>query len=384
MPGPTIWAMTADASQLDAETRAALAADLLADGETAGRLLLTTCHRVELYGRGPVPRRFTDPPVGSSGPRLLRDRDAVRHLLRVAAGLESAVVGEDQILAQLRMATQSLRADPRRDPVVDRLAQTALGVGRRVRRGGRPREAGLAERALGWLLRRMAVGARPRLLVVGAGAMGRSVAFVARRRGLQVTIATRTPRRLFDGLEAIDLAAAVVRVGSHDGIVIALAGPWTAAEDAPADGFPPVVDLSSPGALPPHLAVRLADQGTGYVGIDDLFGHGSASRPSTAGGTFATRAAAESESAARAFETWLGARSAAAAARRLVARSARRRDARVERALRKLPELDDRGRDLVRQLAVQVAADVLHEPLTHLGRDGDGRAREAASRLFDL
>lgn len=62
---------------------------------------------------------------------LRRDRDAVRHLMRVAAGLDSMVVGEAQIQGQVRDAWELCRA--RSGLVLNRLFQTALGVGGRVR-----------------------------------------------------------------------------------------------------------------------------------------------------------------------------------------------------------------------------------------------------------
>ncbi len=374
----SLWAIAADATHLDADARAELARSLETWTGIEGCLVLTTCHRVEVYGRGSAPAL----PGGdrASGPRLLVGRAVVRHLLRVAAGLESAVVGEDQILSQLRSAARTLLEGAEPDPVLDRLAQAALHLGRHVRRAGRPRERGLAERALGWLGRRTENPAHPRLLVAGAGPMGRTVAYAARRRGAQVSVATRSPRRLFDGLEAVDLRAGAALAPAVDGIVVALAGRWEALVSLDPGNLPPTVDLSAPGAIPPAVRAGLR---RGFIDIDGLF-EGPVAPPEGAVGAFTARAAAEVDLAERAFLTWLAARPAGASARSLVDRAARRRDRRVERTLRRLPELDERGRELVRQLAAQLAADILHEPLSHLRSDADGTARVAARELFDL
>lgn len=390
-----LWALVADASRLDAVARDGLARELAAASGIEGCLLLSTCHRVEAYGRGDPPAVVADARVAGAG--LLRGRDAAHHLLRVAAGLESAVVGEDHILAQLRAAARGLWvADVARpDPVVDRLAQVALGVGRRVRRDGRPREHGLADRALGWLWPRMTGGEpglavpvpavptpRPRVLVVGAGQMGRSLAIAAVRRGADVTVATRTPRRLLDTVEVVDLAAGAALARGVAGIAVALPVPWVALAAATPGELPPLVDLSAPGAVP--LAVR-EGLTRGFIGIDALFeGAGGPAHGGLAERTFARRAADEVAAAERGFLTWLAARPAAAAARDLTTRAAARRHHRVERALRRLPELDDRGREIVRLLAAQLEADLLHGPLAHLGTDADGSAAYAARRLFDI
>ena len=373
-----LWSLVADATTLDADGRDEFARRLHAADGVEQCLVLQTCHRVELYGRDPS---RLSPMAAPSGVHLLVGSDVVRHLFRVAAGLESAVVGEDQILSQLREATRLLRSAPIHDPIVDRLAQSALGLGRRVRRGGHPREHGLATRALAWLSSRVSGPSRAQLLVVGAGQMGRSIAIAARRRGWDVRVATRTPRRLVDGLDAIDLASGALIAREADAIAVALPVVWGAITAVPADALPPLVDLSSPSAIPASVRDGLV---AGFLGIDGLFEEPDVSRGSWPDGSFAIRAAEEVTQAEQAFLTWLAARPSAAAARTLSERAARRLDARVERTLHRLPDLDERSRTLVRELASQVAADLLHEPLAHLRADADGSARAAAHQLFDL
>src|SRR5579872_4307481 len=110
----------------------------------SGGVLLSTCNRTEFYLSEPrdgVPEAIWE----ILGERLSdavhheareygyaeRDRDAVRHLYRVSAGLDSMVLGESQIQGQVRDAWESSR--PQAGPVLHRLFQSALLVGARVR-----------------------------------------------------------------------------------------------------------------------------------------------------------------------------------------------------------------------------------------------------------
>src|SRR6266851_1738926 len=81
------WAVTADAGQVDAAGRAALAGEMVRWVDTGGvGVALITCHRAELYGFDRVP--------ALEAPRLLTGDQATTHLMRVACGLESVIVGD--------------------------------------------------------------------------------------------------------------------------------------------------------------------------------------------------------------------------------------------------------------------------------------------------
>src|SRR6266550_2067603 len=76
-------------------------------------VLLSTCNRVEIYGAARRPRRITQSLLGSlcvephdfrSCAYVYEDRDAVRHLFRVAAGMDSMVLGETEISGQVKQA----------------------------------------------------------------------------------------------------------------------------------------------------------------------------------------------------------------------------------------------------------------------------------------
>src|SRR3977135_4054967 len=103
------------------DTRERLLGTLL---DAPGRVVLSTCHRVEVY-------ETTDQIEPVSEMRTLVGRDAAAHLLRVAAGLDSAIAGERQILTQVRTAYEAATG---LHPMLGRLFERALHVGREIRR----------------------------------------------------------------------------------------------------------------------------------------------------------------------------------------------------------------------------------------------------------
>ncbi len=126
-------------------------AELVDRGVAEEAVLLSTCNRTELYVtavdayraetefRSILAGRVELPPERLSAYLYLhRDRSAVSHLFRVAAGLDSMVLGEPQIQGQVREAYELSRqipglAGPVVGPTLNRLFQTALSVGGRVR-----------------------------------------------------------------------------------------------------------------------------------------------------------------------------------------------------------------------------------------------------------
>ena len=117
-------------------------------------VIVSTCNRSEIYGVGASPgvedavtefiagfHRLSTPEI-AGGRYGLSGADAVRHLFRVAAGLESLVVGEDQILAQVRDALRVAAAAGATRSVLQRLFQQACATGKRVRS-----ETGVGSRA---------------------------------------------------------------------------------------------------------------------------------------------------------------------------------------------------------------------------------------------
>ena len=322
--------------------------------------MLQTCHRVELYGVGP--------PACRPDMRLLRGEEAVRRLFRVAAGLESAVVGEDEVLHQVRQALAAARA-PGVDARLARLFESAIAAGRSARSTpARPRRT-LAERAVAWLEDRVLLSGRP-VLVVGAGPMGAALALAAEAAGADVTVASRTR-----GRADLDLVAAAELAPRCDAVAAALRGEWTELALHADAALPPIADVSSPPAVPLSVRERLAD---GFLGIDGLW------EQEAGQGGWVSRTELLVEEGVAEYLGWLRGRSSLDALLALRQRGEARRRARVERLLRRLPDLTPRERELVESMSRQLVTDLLHEPVSELRADADGSRRDAAVRLFRL
>jgi glutamyl-tRNA reductase len=200
------------------EQACAAADQLRSRGILEETLVLSTCNRSELYG---VPREITADSAGAVEnflasfhqlpPTALnaslyrhRDRSAVHHLFRVAAGLDSMLLGEAEILGQVREAYRIALDHGATGPVLNRMFQGALEVGKRVRNeteiGTRPVSVAfagvkLAERIFGKLNNH-------RALIVGAGATSEQVVRHLCDRGIkQLRVVNRTEEH------AVDLAA---------------------------------------------------------------------------------------------------------------------------------------------------------------------------------
>jgi glutamyl-tRNA reductase len=185
-----------------------LLTDLVASEQATESLVLSTCNRVEVYvdvdkfhsgvaAASDLLARHAGVRLDALTPHLYvhyEDR-AVAHLFAVACGLESMVVGESQILGQVRVALRDAQEMRTAGRLLNELAQQALRVGKRARtetgidRAGRSLvTAGLdqVEAVLGPL------AGRP-LLIVGAGSMSALTATVAAQRAMgPVVVANRT------------------------------------------------------------------------------------------------------------------------------------------------------------------------------------------------
>lgn len=259
------WVLAAQAGTSRAEERGLIARSLGARiGGHAEWVLLETCHRVELYGFGAMPELEAHTNVETGD-------DAVRHLMRVAAGLDSAIIGEDEVLHQVRAALSAARASRPLDRRVHRLFETAIAAGRRARAGRTASSGNLAQKAVAWLQQRSALSGRT-VLVAGAGRMGSSLAHSARLAGADVTIASRDSNRASRlaqvyGGRGVDLSRGAELARKTAGIAIALGGVWR--ELQPQTGaLPPVADISAPSAVPTEVRAQLNG---GFLGIDDLY-----------------------------------------------------------------------------------------------------------------
>jgi glutamyl-tRNA reductase len=240
-------------------------------------------------------------PVVDISIKVSAGEDAVRHAMRVAAGLESAIVGEDEILHQVRDALKQARASRLVSGRLQRLFETAIAAGRRARAGRTTSTGNLAQKAVAWLEERSSLAGKP-VLVVGAGRMASNLAHAARLAGGAITVASRDPAKanrlaqVYEG-RGIDLASAADLAPRTAAVAVALAGPWHELT-VPAGDLPPIADISAPSAIPAPIRAGLNG---GFLGIDDLF-----VRAETVPGAYTDSAARIVAAKTREYMRWLG------------------------------------------------------------------------------
>jgi len=262
---------------------------------TSAAAVLSTCNRTEVYALSSAP----DPIEPLRGALAARGRlgpetvaaagfhhtgpDALRHLFRVAAGLDSMVVGEPEIQHQVRRAATVAAEEGMLGDGLDAVFRAALAAGRRVRRETGVGRGAVSTASVFVALARQALGeiAGRRALVVGAGAMASSAARALARNGAgEIVVANRTAQaahRL-----AQDVGGSGVGLGGLEG-ELARADLVVSCTSAPApvlrradvvrairarEGRPLVcVDLALPRDVEPAVASL---EGVVLLDIDDL------------------------------------------------------------------------------------------------------------------
>jgi glutamyl-tRNA reductase len=185
-------------------------------------IIVSTCNRIELYAASnqlayPELEAFLSDarglPVDELHPSLYRfqDVDAARHLFDVAAGLDSLVIGEPQILGQITRALELARGQNAAGPTLNRLFQAAIHAGKRARTetaiGRNPASvsslaASVAEKSLGNIKTASVV-------VLGAGEMAELTVEALRKRGVEtIYVVNRTLERARALAERWDAQAA--------------------------------------------------------------------------------------------------------------------------------------------------------------------------------
>jgi glutamyl-tRNA reductase len=312
----------------------ARAADFLRDlhgvPEIQEVVTISTCNRTELYlvvndpleaettVLGMLARQASIRPTALSGAIYShRNCDAARHLYRVSAGLESMIVGEDQIQGQVKRAYEAALAKETAGPLTNHLFRAALATGKRVRTETALGEghlslpsvsAMLARDALGDLNGRLAVvigtGESSELAGRALGDAGASLVFVAnRRRGRAVSLAERfgATSISFDELpEALVRADVVVSATSSPHMLIEaqeLAEVMRAREGRPML----MIDL----AVPRDIDAACGDlDGVSLYDVDDLDAVAARTRRVRQGEARKAEGIVEEE--IQSFATWLG------------------------------------------------------------------------------
>jgi glutamyl-tRNA reductase len=391
----------------------------------AGAFIVSTCNRAEVYAEvdkfhagvsviSDLLARHSGIPHSELTPHLYvhyEDR-TVQHLLAVTCGLESMVVGESQILGQVRQALAVAREQGTLSRGLGELGALALRTAKRAHTETRIDQAGANLVSVGITAARRRLGDPPdagqpgglrgrRVLVVGAGSMSSLAAATAARMGAEhIVVANRSADRA--GRLAATVAGSTADLAS-------LAGPLTAADlvisCTGAAGVVITADLVAwalrqrpPGrplvlldlALPRDVDPAVASlPGVSVVGLDRL---GGASEPQLAG--MASReqdVAAVRAIVAEEFATRASAVQAARVAPTVVALRAKAAgvvDAELARLAGRLQPADHRTLSEVERAMRRVVDKLLHAPTVRVkelaGSPGGDSYEDALQVLFDL
>ena len=362
---------------LDARERAAQRLEGLALGRD--RFVISSCHRVEVYA---LAGGRNDPELAALfPPPLSGDEPVARHLFRVACGLDSVVVGERQILGQLRRTHDAVRRRGALSADLSELVRRALHLGRRIRALGLLQTGrSIGSLAVDAVAARVENIEQRTVLVIGAGEMGSLAARALATRAGRVLIANRDSDRAHSlairiGAVAVPLAElddaltradAVVSAADTRGTLLTRDRLERRLEQRPLL----LVDIAVPRSVADD-AREFA--GMTYLTVDDL-----PAVPRDGGTVGAVEDLCRAEAVS--YLVWRREREAAGAIRTLRERADAMRRARLQRTLAKLRHLDERDRRIVEALSAALVNELLHGPTVALRREP--ARTEAVLRLF--
>lgn len=386
--------------------------DLASCSNVSEAVVVSTCNRTEAYvvaekfhaAFGEMRDFFCT--LSGAAPAELSDHlyvhyddDAARHLFRVASGLESAVLGEHEILGQVRTAWDVARAEGTTGAVLNQLFRHGIGAGKRARTETAIAQgtASISHAAVSMAKNHLGTLEASRVLVVGAGEMAEGMIVALASAGpAAVQVANRTPSHaealaarvggrhlplgsLEDALVEVDLlltstgASAVIVDHASVGAVIERRA-----------GRPLlIVDIAVPRDVDPAVA-RLP--GVTLLDMDDL------SRFAEVGqaGRQAEVAAVESilVDETERFSADRTAREMAPLIESLRGKAEAVRQSEIERALAAHPDLDDGAREALERATAALVNKLLHQPTIALrsaaGKAKGDRLADSVRDLFDL
>jgi len=370
--------------------------------------ILSTCNRVEVCAvtREPVvddeilisflsEQRGVDAAVFAPSLYIHRNEAVVRHLYRLAAGLDSMVLGEDQIVGQVKEALAIAHAAGAIGPVLHRVLHGALAAGKQARAntGIAAGHVSVVSVALDAMRRFPDLQAQGRVLVIGAGHIAELALKHLRAAGASnITVINRTAARAqtlanhydvawrswSDLEDALAMSDIVVSCTSAPGIVLSQQ----------------MVERAAAGRSTPLLLFDLAvprDIDQGVAEIPGVYLHDVDALEPICRTNRALRAAeaerAETiiEGEVAKFMEWWAVQQAVPTIRALRKRAEDIRDAEIRRALARCPELSPQQRETVIALSTAIINKLLHEPIVALrDPEASGELLTAVRRLFNI
>jgi glutamyl-tRNA reductase len=363
-------------------------------------MLLSTCNRLEIFavaeGRGAGEDLLQQlGPQAAPHARCRFDDEALRHLFRVAASLDSMVVGEAQILGQVKDAAALAQAGGALGPTLGRAVERALAAAKRVRTETEIARGAVSISSVAVRLAKKLIGdlAGRCVLLLGAGEMAQLAARELRAAGAQeVLVANRSyaaaeelarevsgvPVTLDELPQLLERADVVLCSTAAPAFVVTREAMARAVK---ARRYHPVflVDLT----LPRNVEPSANEVENVYVyDLDDL--ENVAARNGEAREAQVGKAEAIVEEELHALLTQARERASLPVLARLRAHAEALARAEVERTLASLPTLDEADQKRVRAMAAAIVNKLLHAPTARLRSEGAGPLAEAAASLFGL
>jgi glutamyl-tRNA reductase len=378
--------------------------DLVSRGLVSEGVIVSTCHRSEIYGLageagvGEALTRFVSEWRGLDASQLAGagfhrvGEDAARHLFRVAAGLDSMALGESEVLGQVRRALLLAREAGATRAVLHRLFEWAVAAGKRVRTETEIGMHPLSIPAIGFELAAKVFGdlSSRTILVLGAGETGSLFARHAAEAGVtDLRIANRTQERAAEvaervGGRPVPWERVAVELSSADVVVGTTASPEPVVRRTEVElamrqrRGKPIFFLDL--AVPRDIEASVVEVYNVFLhGVNDLEDVAEENRRRRA--REVPRAEGILEEELKKFLAWFGNLSVVPTVTDLRRRIEELRDFELARA----PAGE---RERLREFADALAARLLHEPMRRLKSETDPRRKlervEAVRHLFDL
>jgi glutamyl-tRNA reductase len=395
LPAPQIVVVGSnhEYAPVDVRERLAFSGDVIVEGlrtlhaRVGEGLILSTCNRTEVYAVAETAVQaesevfaflggYHDVP----GPVLQRasyvhgGSDAVRHIFRVASGLDSMVLGEPQILSQIRDALQTAREAGTAGPILQRLATDALKTGKRARTETNisRNRVSIAHAAVDLAHHEMGSLAGRNVVILGAGKMATLTAKLLKAHDVgELIIINRSLGRAQELARATGgyvvpvsgIRQAIAQADVVFGAVI-VERPMVSADDIRERNVPLLlVDLGVPRTMDAECGGL---DGVTLKDVDALEPLADQTRRQYAAEV--SKVEMLIDVAISEFEAWTQGRAAAAAITTIRQRADTVRDAELERAMRRLAHLSERDQNVVRTLAHGLTNKMLHDPVIALRR----------------
>jgi glutamyl-tRNA reductase len=357
-------------------------------------ILLSTCNRTEAYLASHHPiaaasviallRELKDAPdVEDEVFYHLAGQDAVRHLFRVAAGVESMVLGEAEILGQVRGAFSAATAAGTHNAVLSQLFHEAIRVGRRARSETAIGRNAVSVSSTAVALARQVLGdlSSRTVLVVSAGETGKLTARNLARNGASRLLVTNRRKERAKVLaaelegEAVPFEKLPVAMADADIVISSsaatefLIGPAEVSRAVASRNGRPLlmIDIAVPRDIDPSVRefpqVHLYD-------IDDL--QAVVQENLNARRQELAKVERVVDDGVAHFVDWLRERGVVPTVAALRGRAEELREAELARTLKRAPELNAKQRAAVEALSSALVKKLLHDPITRLkGADGE-------------